>query len=91
MSQYFSGFVRIVEYADYLKEGKSPEYAFKLIEGQISKGTANGFGRVIDGYTKELEFGYWEDGIMVKDENGVEIDPEIIKSIKDLEFYKHEV
>lgn len=33
MSKYFSGFARIIEYADYQRGGASPEYAFKITEG----------------------------------------------------------
>jgi len=35
LNNYFTGFARIIEYADYQRMGSSPEYAFKLTEGQI--------------------------------------------------------
>lgn len=54
MKDYFTGFVRIIEYADYAKEGDAPSYAFKLIEGQIEKGKPHGLARVIDGFSKTL-------------------------------------
>lgn len=33
LSQFFTGFARIIEYADYQRNGASPEYAFKITEG----------------------------------------------------------
>lgn len=38
LNKYFTGFARIIEYADYQRNGASPEYAFKMTEGQISHG-----------------------------------------------------
>lgn len=38
LSQFFTGFARIIEYADYQRNGASPEYAFKITEGQIMNG-----------------------------------------------------
>jgi len=45
----------MIEYADYLKEGESPEYAFRMVEGQIVKGVPEGYARVIDGYSRVVE------------------------------------
>lgn len=50
LSNYFTGFARIIEYADYQRNGASPEYAFKITEGQIQNGKAHGFARVISGF-----------------------------------------
>jgi len=88
LRSYFTGFARIIEYADYYKDGKSPEYAFKITEGQIENGKPNGFARVIDGYTGELEFGYWKNGLMIKTADGKAIDPELLKEIKPEGYYK---
>lgn len=50
LSKLFTGFGRIIEYADYVKGGASPEYAYKLIEGELLNGKPHGFARVITGY-----------------------------------------
>ena len=47
MSKWFTGFARMVEYADFEKEGASPEYAFKLTEGQVDLGKPHGFAKVV--------------------------------------------
>lgn len=61
LSRLFTGFARIVEYADYQRNGASPEYAFKLTEGQLSNGMVKGFARVIDGFEGKVDFGMFTD------------------------------
>jgi len=46
----FNGFARIIEYADYQRNGASPEYAFKMIEGEIRNGKPHGLARVFSGF-----------------------------------------
>jgi hypothetical protein len=61
LSKYFTGFARIIEYADYQRGGASPEYAFKIIEGQLKGGKPNGFARIISGFKDSaLEFGFYD-------------------------------
>ena len=60
LSKYFTGYARIVEYADYQRDGASPEYAFKISEGQIKNGKTHGFARVISGFDNgSMEFGWY--------------------------------
>jgi hypothetical protein len=54
LSKYFTGFARIIEYADYQRNGASPEYAFKISEGQIKNGKSHGFNRIISGLMVEF-------------------------------------
>lgn len=60
LSRYFTGFARIVEYADYQRNGASPEYAFKLTEGQLQNGQVSGFARVISGFEGKMDFGFFK-------------------------------
>ena len=60
LGKYFTGYARIVEYADYQRNGASPEYAFKISEGQIKNGKTHGFARVISGFDNgSMEFGWY--------------------------------
>lgn len=79
----FTGFARIIEYADYQRNGASPEYAFKLTEGQIKKGYVHGFARVISGFEGKMDFGFF------KNSNRLEIDSGA--SVKDPEAYLAQV
>ena len=60
LSKYFTGFARIIEYADYQRNGASPEYAFKMIEGQITSGKVKGYARVISGFEGKVDFGFFK-------------------------------
>ena len=64
----------MIEYADYLKEGASPEYAYRLTEGQVKKGIPHGFARVVDGYSSNVQFGYWKDAVHVETEDGEKVE-----------------
>jgi hypothetical protein len=55
LSPYFSGFARIIEYADFQRNGSTPEYAFRITEGQIERGETRGFARVISGFEGLME------------------------------------
>jgi len=68
LHKLFTGFGRIVEYADYQRKGFSPEYAFKMSEGQFVNGKLRGYGRVISGYDGSVDFGFF------KDNNNLSID-----------------
>ena len=83
LSQYFTGFARIIEYADYQRNGASPEYAFKITEGQISRGKARGFARVISGFEGKIDFGFFRDSNRLQIDNGV--------SDKDPRFYMDQI
>jgi len=87
LKRYFNGFARIIEYADYTNKGTTPEYAYKLTEGQIEQGEPHGFGRVISGYGDgELKFGYFQDSVHYKTEQGARTD-EASEEPKDDEYY----
>ena len=70
LSTYFTGFVRMIEYADYQRNGASPEYAFKITEGQLQRGQIRGFARVISGFEGTMDFGFFNNGSRLQIDQG---------------------
>jgi hypothetical protein len=81
LNKYFTGFARIIEYADYQRMGSSPEYAFKMTEGQLQNGQAHGFARVISGFEGNMDFGFFKGSNKLQvDQGATEDDEEAYKS-----------